>query len=67
MGIPILVSRSASPPGASSLRASHADRPRRGERFVTFSDAERVVFDRDLSHVEETSTKHRRKAAMHDD
>ena len=39
----------------------------RGKRFVALAGAERIVFDQDLSYVEEESAKHRRKAAMHDD
>jgi FdhD protein len=35
--------------------------------LVARSGADRIVFDQDLSYVEEESTKHRRKAAMHDD
>ena len=39
----------------------------RGKRFVVLAGAERIVFDQDLAFVEEESSKHRRKAAMHDE
>jgi FdhD protein len=70
MGIPILVSR-------SGFTAWGVDLARqvgltligraRGKRFVALAGAERIVFDQDLAFVEEESSKHRRKAAMHDD
>jgi FdhD protein len=39
----------------------------RGKRFVALSGEDRIVFDQDLSYVEEESAKHRRKGAMHGD
>ena len=70
MGIPILVSRSgftawgvelARKAGLTLIGRS------RGKRFVALSGEDRIVFDQDLSYVEEESGKHRRKAAVHDD
>jgi FdhD protein len=70
MGIPILVSR-------SGFTAWGVDLARkagltligraRGKRFVALSGEDRIVFDQDLSYVEEESAKQRRKAAVHDD
>jgi FdhD protein len=70
MGIPILVSR-------SGFTAWGVDLARkagltligraRGKRFVALSGAERIVFDQDLDAVAEESSKHRRKAAVHED
>jgi FdhD protein len=70
MGIPILVSRSGFTAwGVELARKANLTLigRARGKRFVALSGAERIVFDQDLSYVEEESTKHRRKAAMHDD
>jgi FdhD protein len=39
----------------------------RGKRFVALAGEDRIVFDQDLSFVEEESAKHRRKAAVHDE
>jgi len=39
----------------------------RGKRFVALAGEDRIVFDQDLSYVEEESAKHRRKGAMHGD
>ena len=39
----------------------------RGKRFVALSGEDRIVFDQDLSYVEDESGKHRRKGAVHDD
>ena len=39
----------------------------RGKRFVALAGEQRILFDQDLAFVEEESTKHRRKAAVHDD
>ena len=66
MGIPILVSR-------SGFTAWGVDLARqtgltligraRGKRFLALSGEERIVFDQDLSYVEDESAKHRRKGA----
>jgi FdhD protein len=70
MGIPILVSRS----GFTAWGVELARKAgltligrARGKRFVALSGEDRIVFDQDLSYVEEESSKHRRKAAVHDD
>jgi FdhD protein len=70
MGIPILVSRS----GFTAWGVELARKAgltligrARGKRFVALSGEDRIVFDQDLSHVEEESGKHRRKAAVHED
>src|SRR5258708_22015858 len=70
MGIPILISRS----GFTACGVELARKAgltlicrARGKRFVALAGAERIVFDQDLAFVEEESSKHRRKAAMHDD
>jgi FdhD protein len=66
MGIPILVSRSgftawgvelARQTGLTLIGRA------RGKRFITLSGEERIVFDQDLSYVEEESAKYRRKGA----
>jgi FdhD protein len=66
MGIPILVSR-------SGFTAWGVDLARqcgltligraKGKRFLALAGEERIVFDQDLSYVEEESAKHRRKGA----
>jgi len=54
--------------GARPQGASHADRPRPRASASWRSPARtRIVFDQDLAYVEEESSKHRRKAAVHDD
>jgi len=70
MGIPILISRS----GFTAWGVELARKAgltligrARGKRFVALAGEARIVFDQDLSHVEEESGKHRRKAAVHDD
>jgi FdhD protein len=70
MGIPILVSRS----GFTAWGVELARKAgltligrARGKRFVALAGEDRIVFDQDLSYVEEESGKHRRKAALHDD
>jgi FdhD protein len=67
MGIPILISR-------SGFTAWGVDLARetgltlvgraRGKRFLALSGEERIVFDADLSRVEDESSKHRRKSAQ---
>ena len=70
MRIPILVSRSGFTAWGVEL-AKKADLTligrARGKRFVALAGEDRIVFDQDLAYVEEESTKHRRKAAVHDD
>jgi FdhD protein len=70
MGIPILISRS----GFTAWGVELARKAgltligrARGKRFVALAGEERIVFDQDLSYVEDESAKHRRKAAVHDD
>ena len=70
MRIPILVSR-------SGFTAWGVDLARqagltligraRGKRFVALAGQERIVFDQDLSYVEDESAKHRRKGSDRDD
>ena len=70
MGIPILVSRSGFTAwGVELARKANLTLVgrARGKRFVALAGEERIVFDQDLRYVEEESTKHRRKAAVHDD
>src|SRR5437763_8047394 len=70
MGIPILISRSGFTAWAGAL-ARKANLTligrARGKRFVALAGEDRIVFDQDLSYVEEESARHRRKAAVHDD
>jgi FdhD protein len=70
MRIPILISRS----GFTAWGVELARKAgltligrARGKRFVALAGEDRIVFDQDLSYVEEESGKHRRKAAVHDD
>src|SRR3954463_14694966 len=70
MGIPILVSRS----GFTAWGVELARKTgltligrARGKRFVALSGEDRIVFDQDLSYVEEESAKHRRKGAGGDE
>ena len=70
MGIPILVSRS----GFTAWGVELARKTgltligrARGKRFVALSGEDRIVFDQDLSYVEEESVKHRRKGSGGDD
>ena len=70
MGIPVLVSRSGFTAwGVELARKANLTLVgrARGKRFVALAGAERIVFDQDLAYVEEESSKHRRKAAMHYD
>ena len=66
MGIPILVSRSGFTAWGVELARQCGLTligRARGKRFVALSGEERIVFDQDLSYVEEESAKHRRKGA----
>jgi FdhD protein len=70
MGIPILVSRS----GFTAWGVELARKAgltligrARGKRFIALSGEERIVFDQDLAHIPDESTKHRRKAAVNDE
>jgi len=70
MGIPILVSRSGFTAwGVELARKANLTLVgrARGKRFIALSGEDRIVFDQDLSFVQEESAKHRRKAAVHDD
>jgi FdhD protein len=70
MGIPILISRSGFTAwGVELARKANLTLigRARGKRFVALAGESRIVFDQDLSYVEEESAKHRRKAAVHDD
>ena len=69
MGIPILISRSGFTAwGVELARKANLTLigRARGKRFVALAGEDRIVFDQDLAYVEEESTKHRRKAAVHD-
>lgn len=69
MGIPILVSRSGFTAWGVELARNTGLTligRARGKRFLALSGAERIVFDQDLSYVEEESAKHRRKGAALD-
>ncbi len=66
MGIPILVSRSGFTAwGVELARQCGLTLIGRakGKRFVALAGEERIVFDQDLSYVEEESVRHRRKSA----
>lgn len=70
MGIPILISRSGFTAwGVELARKANLTLigRARGKRFVALAGEERIVFDQDLAYVEEESSRHRRKAAVHDD
>jgi FdhD protein len=70
MGIPILVSRSGFTAwGVELARKANLTLigRARGKRFTALAGLDRIVFDQDLSYVEEESAKHRRKAAVGDD
>ncbi|WP_439575068.1 formate dehydrogenase accessory sulfurtransferase FdhD [Phreatobacter sp.] len=66
MGIPILVSRSGFTAWgvqlARDLGLTLIGRAR-GKRFVALAGEDRIVFDQDLSFVEDESARHRRKGA----
>jgi FdhD protein len=70
MGIPILISRSGFTAwGVELARKANLTLigRARGKRFVVLAGEDRIVFDQDLDFVEEESSKHRRKAAVHDE
>ena len=70
MGIPILISRSGFTAwGVELARKANLTLigRARGKRFVALAGEDRIVFDQDLAFVEDEGTKHRRKAAVHDD
>ena len=70
MGIPILVSRSGFTAwGVELARKANLTLigRARGKRFVALAGEDRIVFDQDLSYVEDEGGKHRRKGAAHDD
>jgi FdhD protein len=70
MGIPVLVSRSGFTAwGVELARKANLTLigRARGKRFTALAGLDRIVFDQDLRYVEEESSKHRRKAAMHED
>jgi FdhD protein len=70
MGIPILISRSGFTAwGVELARKANLTLigRARGKRFVALAGEQRIVFDQDLSFVEEESSKHRRKAAVGDE
>jgi FdhD protein len=66
MGIPVLVSRSGFTAWGVELARQCGLTligRARGKRFVALSGEGRIVFDQDLSYVEEESARHRRKGA----
>jgi FdhD protein len=70
MGIPILISRSGFTAwGVELARKANLTLigRARGKRFVALAGESRIVFDQDLDTVSDESSKHRRKAAVHDD
>jgi FdhD protein len=70
MGIPILISRSGFTAwGVELARKANLTLigRARGKRFVALAGEDRIVFDQDLSFVEDEGARHRRKAAVHDD
>jgi FdhD protein len=70
MGIPILVSRSGFTAwGVELARKANLTLigRARGKRFVALAGESRIVFDQDLAFVEEEGSKHRRKAAVHEE
>jgi FdhD protein len=70
MGIPILASRSGFTAWGVEL-ARRTDLTligrMRGKRFVVLSGLERVVYDQDVSAVEEEDARHRRKGSLGED
>jgi FdhD protein len=70
MGIPILVSRSGFTAWGVSLARevglTLVGRAR-GKRFTALSGEKRIVFDQDISTVEEEPSRNKRKGTGHDD
>ena len=69
MGIPILISRSGFTAwGVELARKTNLTLigRARGKRFLALAGEDRIIFDQDLSFIEEESAKHRRKAAVDD-
>jgi FdhD protein len=69
MGIPILISRSGFTAwGVELARKANLTLigRARGKRFIALAGESRIVFDQDLTYVEDESAKHRRKAAVDD-
>lgn len=70
MGIPILVSRSGFTAWGVQLARQCGLTligRARGKRFVALAGEDRIVFDQDLSYVEDESARHRRKGSDGDD
>jgi len=70
MGIPILISRSGFTAwGVELARKANLTLigRARGKRFVALAGEDRIVFDQDLAAIDDESSKHRRKAAVHDE
>jgi FdhD protein len=70
MGIPILVSRSGFTAwGVELARKANLTLigRARGKRFIALAGEGRIVFDQDLRYVADESSKHRRKAAVHEE
>ncbi|QCI67919.1 formate dehydrogenase accessory sulfurtransferase FdhD [Phreatobacter stygius] len=70
MGIPILVSRSGFTAWGVALARQCGLTligRARGKRFVALAGEDRIVFDQDLSYVEEESARHHRKGSGGDD
>jgi FdhD protein len=66
MGIPVLVSRSGFTAWGVELARQCGLTligRARGKRFIALSGEDRIVFDQDLSYVEEESARHRRKGS----
>jgi FdhD protein len=70
MGIPILISRSGFTAwGVELARKANLTLigRARGKRFIALAGEKRIIFDQDIETVAEETSKHRRKAALHDD
>ncbi len=70
MGIPILISRSGFTAwGVELARKANLTLigRARGKRFVALAGEDRIIFDQDLTYIEEESAKHRRKASVHEE
>jgi len=70
MGIPILISRSGFTAwGVELARKANLTLigRARGKRFVALAGEDRIVFDQNLTFVEEETAKHQRKAAVGDE